>query len=663
MSSDEEKIDNLRNAIRKYDLAYYGRGESLISDIDYDELYRELLKLETEHPEFDNPDSPTRRIGSDLTKEFPKVSHRIPMMSIDNTYSEEEVKDWIKRLKKSIDGENISFVGELKVDGIALSLIYKNGRLLQAVTRGNGTIGDEVTANVRTIKSIPLVIGRNESIEVRGEAYMTYEAFTHLNESIIESGQKPMQNPRNTTAGTLKLQDAAEAAKRNLSFAAYSLLTEEYRNNLYTNLELLSEMGFSAVIHSSELKTEKDVISFCEEWAEKRHSLHFPVDGVVIKVNSFIQQDILGATAKSPRWVIAYKYQPEQAITQVEKIEANVGRTGVVTPIARLSPIFLAGTTIRNATLHNYDEIGRLGLRENDFVEIEKGGEIIPKVVRVLSERRPIESLPFAVPSHCPSCGSLLRKIEGEVAIRCFNSSCPAMLLASLEHFVSRSSMDIHGIGPAMIAHLVKNNLVSDIADLYALKKDQLTGLERMAEKSAQNVLDAINNSKHNSLDKLLHGLGIRMIGAQSAKILARNVHSITDFYSMDIEDLLRIETIGPTMAQSIKIFFDQIENRELIEKLKNHGVNLLGIPKKSTDGFLEGKTFVLTGTLQNYTREQAGEVIEARGGKVTNSVSRKTDFVVAGADPGTKIDKARMYGIKIIDENEFKLLIKGETK
>lgn len=654
MSSDKDKIDNLRNTIRKYDLAYYGRGESLISDKDYDHLYHELLKLEKEHPEFDNPDSPTRRVGSDLTKEFLKVSHRIPMMSIDNTYSEDEVKDWIGRLKKSVDGEDISFVGELKVDGIALSLIYENGRFIQAVTRGNGTIGDEVTANVRTIKSIPLLIDKFDLIEIRGEAYMTYEAFTHLNDSIIESGQKPMQNPRNTTAGTLKLQDPTEVAKRNLSFAAYSLLSEGYRNNLYANLELLSEMGFSAVVHSSELKTEKDVISFCEEWAEKRHSLSFPVDGVVIKVNSFVQHDILGTTAKSPRWVIAYKYQPEQAITQVEKIEANVGRTGVVTPIARLSPVFLAGTTIRNATLHNYDEIGRLGVREKDFVEIEKGGEIIPKVVRVLPEKRPIESLPFTAPSHCPSCGSLLGKIEGEVAIRCFNSSCSAMLLASLEHFVSRSSMDIHGIGPAMIAHLVENNLVSNVADLYALTKNQLTGLERMAEKSAQNLLDAIDSSKHNSLDKLLHGLGIRMVGAQSAKILARNVHSITDFYSMGIDDLIRIETIGPTMAQSIKIFFDQIENRELIEKLKNHGVNILGLPKKSSGGFLEGKTFVLTGTLQKYTREQAGEAIEARGGKVTNSVSRKTDFVVAGTDPGSKIDKAQSYGVKIIDEMEF---------
>ncbi len=366
----QEKIENLRNLIRKYDLAYYGRGESIVSDKEYDQLYHELLKLEKENPEFDSPDSPTSRVGSDLTKEFPKITHQIPMMSIDNTYSEDEVREWIERNGKSLDGERMSFVGELKVDGIALSLIYENGRLLRAVTRGNGTIGDEVTANVRTIKSIPLIIDEKDFIEVRGEAYMSYDAFTHLNELIIESGQKPMQNPRNTTAGTLKLQDATEVAKRNLSFAAYSLLSSKFRMNLYSNLNKLSSMGFPAVVHSQELKSVQEILTFCEEWEEKRHSLPFPVDGVVIKVNSFGQQDLLGTTAKSPRWVIAYKYQPEQAITQVEKIEANVGRTGVVTPIARLTPVFLAGTTIRNATLHNYDEIGRLGVRVNDYVEV-----------------------------------------------------------------------------------------------------------------------------------------------------------------------------------------------------------------------------------------------------------------------------------------------------
>lgn len=662
MNPVQGKIENLRNLIRKYDLAYYGRGESLISDKEYDQLYHELLKLEKENPEFDSPDSPTSRVGSDLTKEFSKVTHQIPMMSIDNTYSEDEVREWVERNGKSLDGERMSFVGELKVDGIALSLIYENGRLLRAVTRGNGTIGDEVTANVRTIKSIPLIIEEQDIIEVRGEAYMTYSAFTHLNELIIESGQKPMQNPRNTTAGTLKLQDATEVAKRNLSFAAYSLLSPKFRMDLYSNLNKLSSMGFPAVVHSPELKSVQEILTFCDEWEEKRHSLPFPVDGVVIKVNSFAQQDLLGTTAKSPRWVIAYKYQPEQAITQVEKIEANVGRTGVVTPIARLTPVFLAGTTIRNATLHNYDEIGRLGVRVNDYVEIEKGGEIIPKVVKVLLDKRSPESKPFEIPKECPSCGSLLGKLEGEVAIRCFNSSCPAQILASLEHFASRSAMDIHGLGPAMILHLVNNELVHNVADLFYLTKDQLTGLERMADKSATNLINAIEKSKRNPVDKLIHGLGIRMIGSQSAKIIAQHITDIKDLYTISMEELVKIETIGPTMAQSIRLFFDRPENRELVDRLDTLGVNIKGIPKKAAGGILEGKTFVLTGTLNNFTREKASEEIEARGGKVVNSVSKKTDFVLAGADPGSKLEKAQDLGVRVIGEEEFKgMLVKGD--
>jgi DNA ligase (NAD+) len=660
MNVIKNRVEELRNLIRKYDQAYYGRGESLISDHEYDSLYQELVKLEKENPEFDSVDSPTKRVGSDLTKEFPKVTHRIPMMSIDNTYSEDEVKEWVARLEKSVDGEKLSFTGELKVDGLASSLIYEHGRLVRAVTRGNGGVGDDVTANVRTIRGVPLVIDTQESLEVRGEVYMTFTAFTRLNESIVENGQKPMQNPRNTTAGTLKLQDSAEVAKRNLSFAAYSLLSENHRSDLYANLCTISDFGFPAVVHSSVLNTVDEIIAFCEKWEEKRHALPFPVDGVVIKVNSFAHQDLLGSTAKSPRWVIAYKYQPEQAITQVEKIESNVGRTGVVTPIARLSPVFLAGTTIKNATLHNYDEIARLGVREKDFVEIEKGGEIIPKVLRVILEKRPLDSAPFQIPINCPSCGSTLGRIEGEVAIRCFNSSCPALLLASLEHFVSRSSMDIHGLGPATISQFVASGLVHNAADLYSLTKEHLINLDRMAEKSAQNVIDAVEKSKHNPLDKLIHGLGIRMIGAQSAKVLAQNVNSIRDLFTISKDDLERIETIGPTMAQSIRLFFDSEENQALIENLVSRGVNIQGTPKQKTGGTLQGKTFVLTGALEHFTREQAGEEIENRGGKVTNSVSRKTDFVVAGADPGSKIDKAQTLGVRIIGEEEFTKLLNG---
>lgn len=653
-----ERIEELRSLIRKYDAAYYGRNESLVSDLEYDELYHELERLEKEYPQFDSPDSPTKRVGNDLTKEFPKVGHRIPMMSIDNTYSQEEAREWVARLRKSLPGENISFVGELKVDGVAASLIYENGRLVRGATRGNGVVGDDVTANLRAIRGIPLVIDAKGLLEVRGETYMTFEAFTKLNESMVESGLKPMQNPRNTTAGTLKLQDSSEVSRRELSFAAYSMLSDTNRHSHHHNLETLGSFGFPTVIHSNRMHTPEEVLAFCEKWESERHTLPFPVDGVVIKVDSFSHQDRLGTTAKSPRWVIAYKYQPEQAITKVENIDANVGRTGVVTPIARLHPVFLAGTTIKNATLHNYDEIGRLGVRVNDYVEIEKGGEIIPKVMRVILEKREHGSKPFTPPQFCPSCGSTLGKLEGEVALRCFNNSCPAQIFASLEHFVSRSAMDIHGVGPAFIKLLLETELVHTVADLYSLTKENLVGLDRMADKSAQNVITAIEKSKSNSLDKLLHGLGIRMIGAQAAKVLAHNVHDISDLYTMSLEDLEHIETIGPTMAQSIRIYFDNPENRKLIEKLRSYGVNMKGLAGAATGGPLSGKTFVLTGALVEFTREEAGEEIEKRGGKVSASVSKKTDYVVAGAEAGSKLDKAMALGVKIINEEEFLKLL-----
>lgn len=616
MNSIQQKIEHLRNLIRTYDAAYYGRGESLISDSEYDHLYHELENLEKENPQFITQDSPTQRVGNDLTKEFPKVAHSVPMMSIDNTYSENELRDWVERLQRSLPGENLSFIGELKIDGIAASIIYENGKLLRGATRGNGSVGDEVTANLRAIRSIPLTVNFTEPFEVRGEAYMTFEAFTTLNESIIDSGQKPMQNPRNTTAGTLKLQDPKEVSHRNLSFMAYSVLSDSHRFSHLSNLEFLSEQGFPTVIHSSKLHSIDDLINFCNEWEKKRFELPFPVDGVVIKVDSFSHQEILGTTAKSPRWVIAYKYQPEQAITQVEKIEENVGRTGVVTPIARLSPVFLAGTTIKNATLHNYDEIKRLGLREHDFVQIEKGGEIIPKVVKVILEQRPADSKEFEPPKNCPSCGLLLGKLQNEVALRCFNGSCPAQIQASLEHFVSRSAMDIKHVGPALIQSLLEHKFIQNIADLYTLTPKKLSTIDRMGDKSAHNVFEAIQQSKSNSVDKLIHGLGIRMIGAQAAKILASRISDIKDLYTMSSEELANIEMIGPTMANSIRIFFDRVENQSLIERLRTEGVNLKGTTESARSGPLNGKTFVLTGTLPTFTREQATEKIESLGGR-----------------------------------------------
>lgn len=655
------KINDLRSKIRTYDQAYYGRGESLVSDKEYDMLYAELVKMEQDNPDLITPDSPTQRVGNDLTKEFTKVTHRIPMMSIDNTYSEGEVREWVTRLEKSVEKEKLTFIGELKVDGIAMSLLYENGIFVRAATRGNGTVGDDVTANVKTIRGIPLVIDTKETVEIRGEAYMTFDAFSKLNESIVENGQKPMQNPRNTTSGTLKLQNPSEVAKRNLSFAAYFLLSDVHKETLNTNLDQISTWGFPVVIHSGILPSADAVIAFCKEWETKRHTLPFPVDGVVIKVNSFTHQELLGTTSKSPRWVIAYKYQPEQAITQLEKIDCFVGRTGVVTPVARLAPVFLAGTTIKNATLHNFDEIARLGIREGDFVEIEKGGEIIPKVIRVIKEKRGADTMEYKLPMQCPSCGSQLVKIEEEVAIRCMNTSCTAQLQASIEHFVGRTAMDIQGLGPAIVTQLIDSGLVKSADDIYKLKKEQLADLERMGDKSAQNIIDAIEKSKLNTLDKLIHGLGIRMIGAQSAKVLAQAVDDITGFYSKTEDELLKIESIGEATAQSLQLFFSREENRMLIANLQSCGVNTKGM-EKASGGKWTGKTFVLTGTLSKYTRDEAAKIIESYGGKVSVSVSKKTDFVLAGEDAGSKFDKAQELGVAIIDEAAFDQMVENSA-
>lgn len=657
----EQRIRKLREQIRTYDAAYYGRDESLVSDQEYDRLYRELVDLEHHHPELVSADSPTQRVGNDLTRTFPKVEHGTPMMSIDNTYSEEELREWVRRTERLLSGHPVRFVGELKIDGVAAALRYRDGELVQAITRGNGAIGDDVTANVKTIRSIPLRVDYTRPFEVRGEVYMTFDSFRRLNQAMVESGGKPMQNPRNTTSGTLKLQDPREVARRKLSFAAHFLLDRHKSDSHSENLASMQRLGFPVVIHSPLLSSVDQISALCRDWDRKRTELAFPVDGVVIKVDSIAAQQRLGATAKSPRWVIAYKYKPDTAITRLTAIDAQVGRTGVVTPVARLEPVALAGTTIRNATLHNYDEVARLDARVGDTVEIEKGGEIIPKIVRVLKEKRPAGSRPYDPLGGCPSCGAGLSRIEGEVALRCMNTtSCPAQLFASLSHFVSRPAMNIDSIGPALLRQLLDKGLVCTVADLFALRVEDLSGLERMGEKSAHNVLASLETAKANGLDKLIHGLGIRMIGAQAAKALAREVDDIAELYGKPREELEAIEGIGPHMAQSIRAFFDREQNRKLIETLRLQGVNLKGTPKPQAAGALAGKTVVLTGTLSRYSRQEAKERIEQRGGKTSSSVSKKTDYVVAGESPGSKLTKAQQLGVQVIDEGELERLLEG---
>jgi len=579
------------------------------------------------------------------------------MMSIDNTYSATEVSEWVERVERAPVGERILFLGELKVDGAACSLVYEGGRLIRAVTRGDGIVGDDVTANARAIKSIPLTVPCAESIEVRGEIFMTFSEFSALNVSLVEAGRRPMQNPRNTAAGALKLLDPAEAARRNLSFAAYFLLSPDVRRavGLYDNAKFLAELGFPVVNHSGLLSGVGEIMEFCGKWEAGRRALPFPVDGVVVKVDSFEQQRRLGSTAKSPRWMIAYKYAPEKASTVVEGVDVNVGRTGVVTPIARLMPVFLAGTTIKSASLHNYDEIERLGLRVGDTVEIEKGGEIIPKVMRVCVDKRMADSAPFEPPSACPSCGSPLARLGDEVALRCLNRSCGAQILASIEHFVSRVAMDARGLGPAVIKQLLDGGLIMDAADLYGLTEEKLLTLERIADKAAANIVAAIEESKSRPLVRLIHGLGIRMVGATAARNLADSVDDISDLYGMEVEALERIDGIGLLTAQSIRLFFDRAENVRMVERLRASGLNLRGAKGQAdTGGRFAGMTFVLTGTLERYTREQASEIILRGGGKVSSNVNRQTDYVLVGANPGSKVDKAQALGVKFMDEAEF---------
>jgi DNA ligase (NAD+) len=664
MSDTVRRVEELRGKIRLYDTAYYVRGESLTSDKEYDELYDELVRLEQLHPDLIPADSPTQRVASDLTKEFAKVKHGVPMMSIDNTYSEPDVREWIGRVQKLLGDDAVMFVGELKVDGVAASLVYEEGKLVLGVTRGDGITGDEVTANVRTIRSVPLSLpshASRKSCEVRGEVYMTFAHFRELNDSLVENGQKPMQNPRNTTSGTLKLLDPREVGRRNLSFAAYYLLSQSHAKSHSDNLAVIEALGFPSVIHSKPLTCADDVIDFLQEWNRKRYDLDFPVDGVVIKVDSLQQQDALGYTAKSPRWVIAYTYQPETAVTRVVAIECNVGRTGVVTPVAKLEPVLLAGTTIKNATLHNFDEIRRLDVRVSDFVNIEKGGEIIPKITGVLFEKRPDAGKPFHDPQRCPSCAATLVKQPGEVAIRCVNNSCPAQLFASLTHFVSRPAMNIDGLGPALIEKLLEAKLVSNSADLFTLKHEQLAGLEGLGDKSAAKILAALDAAKNNLLNRLIHGLGIRMVGAQTARVLAQEVRDIVDLFDMPAEKLESLENIGPQVAQSVRMFFDRQENRNLVLRLKEIGVNCKGSEKPAKTSAFSGKTVVLTGGLKVYSREEAKSRIESLGGHVSSSVSNKTDYVVAGADPGSKLDKAKSLGVAILSEEEFAAMLEDK--
>ena len=664
-SEAKRRIQELAEKIREHDYKYYVLSQPTISDEKYDQLMRELAGLEEQFPSLRAPDSPTQRVGGQPTKEFPTVTHSVPMLSLANTYSEEELIDFDRRVGSLLNQETYRYIAELKIDGVAISLKYENGILVQGATRGDGVQGDEITNNLRTIRSIPLRVhpapNKLRTFEVRGEIYMKKKDFEKMNAERELAGEKVFVNARNSTSGTLKMQDPKIVAARRLNMFSYFLRSDDVQlKSHYENLELLKQMGFVVNEHIRVCKTIRDVKNFCDEWKDRRESLQYDIDGVVVKVDSLRQQENLGAVAKSPRWAIAYKFPAQKMETRLNGITLQVGRVGTITPVAELEPVFVGGTTVSRATLHNEDYIAELGLRVGDTVVVEKGGDVIPKVSAVNTAKRQKGSRPFTMPNVCPVCGSKIYRPEGEAAYYCENSECPAQVRGRIEHFAHRGAMDIEGLGEAVIDLLVNEKLIHTLADIYTLKKDRIVPLERMGEKSAQNLIDAIEQSKKQPFHKVIFALGIRFVGAGVAKLLADSFGSIERLQGASLEDLERVEGIGPRIAESVVRFFKEKHTRELIAKLQRAGVTMRSEKKKSSAQPFAGKIFVLTGTLTSMARDEAKERIEALGGKVTSSVSAKTNFVVVGSDAGSKLEKAVELGVQTVDEREFQKMLES---
>ena len=667
-SADIEKtIEKLRDEIRYHEYRYYVLNDPEISDAKFDELMRQLQELEQQHPELITPDSPTQRVGGKPAEEFAKVRHSAPMLSLDNTYSVDELRDFDRRVRELSGRERVAYVAELKLDGLSMALTYEEGVLMRGLTRGDGITGEDVTQNVKTIRSVPLkidskkleVIGRPRKFEVRGEVIMTRKAFREANEQREKNGEPLFANPRNAAAGTIRQLDPRIVASRNLDMFIYYLLVSG-RPPLKTQWEVLGalkQMGFKVNPYSHLVKSFDELIAYIQEMEHVREKLEYEIDGVVVKVNEIALWEELGMTAKSPRWAIAYKYPAQQETTVVKDIRVQVGRTGTLTPVADLEPVNIGGVTVSHATLHNMDEIDRLGVRIGDTVLVQRAGEVIPQVLKV-TKHAP-DGREFRMPKHCPVCGGDVVRDEGEVAYRCVNSACPAQLKESLLHFASRRAMNINGLGESLVDQLVDQGLVHDVADLYSLTEEQLMSLERMGAKSAQNLLSEIEKSKSNELARVIYAIGIRFVGERTAQLLADHFGSLDRLERATAEELYEVEEIGPKVAQSIVEFFREKRNRDVIEKLRKAGLQFEQ-KKRKKGGPLEGRQFVLTGTLPNLSREEATRMIEEAGGRVTGSVSRKTDYVVVGADPGSKLDKARSLGIETIDEAGLRKLLVG---
>ncbi len=647
-----QEIEKLREEIRRHEYLYYVLDQPEITDAEFDRLMRRLEELETQHPEFVTPDSPTQRVGGKPREGFVTVPHSSPMLSLDNALNEAELRDFDRRVRSLLGGESCRYVAELKLDGLSLAVRYRQGVLVQALTRGDGLQGEDVTENARTIRSLPLRIETElEELEARGEVIMHRAAFERLNEEREKAGLPRFANPRNAAAGSVRVLEPAITASRRLDFYAYFLLVNgnPYYDSHWESLDALARMGFKVNPHRRLCADLEELLAFCREWEARRDELPYETDGVVAKVDSVRQQRLLGWTAKAPRWAIAYKFPARQEETVLEGIEVQVGRTGALTPVARLRPVTIGGVTVSRATLHNEDEIERLGVQIGDTVLVERSGDVIPKVVRVV---RPGEHRrPFRMPDTCPVCGGKVVRQEGEAASRCINTNCPARLKESIRHFAARGVMDIDGLGEALVDQLVDRGLVKSIADLYELKLEQLVELERMGEKSASKILANIERSREKPLARVLWGLGIPFVGERTAQILADTFGSLDRIAEADEERLQQAEEVGPKVARSIYQFFREPHNRELVERLRKAGLRFEQEVTKKEGGPLAGLTFVLTGTLPHLTREEAKARIEAAGGKVAGSVSRKTSYVVAGAEAGSKLEKARELGIPVIDE------------
>lgn len=657
----KKKIDELKSIIRRHDRLYYVQNAPEISDNEYDRIYRSLKDLESAHPEFLTSDSPTQRVGGSPSKGFSTVKHIVPMLSMDNTYSAEEMRDFDRRVRKILKGRDVEYVVELKFDGVSISLLYEFGIFVRGATRGDGENGEDVSANLKTIRSMPLVFDDKAkpvpaAMEVRGEVYMTKAAFERINRGKEEIGEELFANPRNAAAGSLKLLDPKEVAKRGLGVFVWDVgHCEGIVFKKHTEvLDYLKSAGFKVNPHYKLCTDIEDVIAFCDSWEPKKDKLDFNIDGMVLKVNDLSDRKTLGVTSKSPRWAMAYKFPAEKALTEVLDVILGVGRTGTVTPVAILKPVQLSGTTVSRATLHNFDEVERLGVKIGDKVYVEKSGEIIPKVLSVVKEKRTGREKDILLPDKCPACGSKLVRDPEEVALRCDDVACPAQIKETVLHFASRKAMDIEGMGDAIVDQLVDKALIKDYGDIYALKVEDVMKLDRMAAKSASNLIEAIERSKSNGLSRLIYGLGIRHVGERAAWVLAEAFGSIGKLKKAGLDELTKIRDMGPVAAGSVVDFFANKKNVSVVAKLEAAGLKMTP-PKKEPGARLAGKTVVITGTLKSMSRQEAEELVRRLGGSASSSVSSKTDILVAGEEAGSKLDKARALGIRIVTEDEFK--------